>query len=173
MLIHEFLENCAANLPGKTALVHDGKRLTYGELNSRANQLACALLDLGIERQDRIVILLENSVESVISLYAILKAGAVFVMLNPAMKGAKLNFILKDSGARAIITHAAKASLLKTAASDAPDLEHIIWCGGDRNDFQEEKPRPDMKSSTPWESIFSAAHKLPPRHSRLIDVDLG
>ena len=116
MLVHNLLENSAARFPEKTALICDQQRLTYRQLNACADQLAAALLEMGLKRQDRVVILLENSVESVIALYAVLKAGGVFVMLNPGMKAGKLNFILRDSGARTVITDAVKAPLIKEAA---------------------------------------------------------
>ena len=90
MIVHALLENSAARFPQKTALICGQQRLSYGDLNNCADQLAAALVGMGIKRQDRVVILLENSTESVIALYAVLKAGGVFVMLNPGMKDGKL-----------------------------------------------------------------------------------
>jgi hypothetical protein len=89
MLVHNFLENSALRFPEKTALVCDNHRLTYRELNNLADRFAAALIERGIKRLDRVVIFLENSVESVISLYGVLKAGGVFVMLHPGMKAGK------------------------------------------------------------------------------------
>lgn len=171
MLVHNFLENSAARFPDKTALVCDHQRLTYGQVNAFADQLAAALMDRGLKRQDRVVIFLENSVESFISLYAVLKAGAVFVMLNPGMKSGKLNFILKDSGARAIITHTVKSAIIKEAVSDAPELEHIIWCG---KGLSIEKPWADIKTSDSWDSIFTGLASQPVRLGyKIIDLDLA
>jgi len=76
-----------------------------------------------------VVIFLDNSAESVISLFGILKAGAIFIMLNPTMKAKKLNYILRDSGARALITHANKARVIRDSINDAPDLKNVIWIG--------------------------------------------
>ncbi len=103
MLVQHFLEHTAAKKPEKTVLVCDGGRLTYGELNSRADHLADFLIAQGVRRHDRVAIFLENSIEAVVSIFAVLKAGAAFVLLNPGLKAAKLNFILNDSGARALI----------------------------------------------------------------------
>lgn len=170
MLVHNFLENSATRFPDKTALVCDSHRLTYRELNNLADRLAVALIDMGIRRGDRVVIFLENSVESVISLFGVLKAGAVFVMLNPGMKAGKLNFILKDSGARAVITHAVKERLFKEAAADAYDLEHLIWCGKDPHI---ERIGPNIKTSDSWDSIFEIMVTSPERLPRIIDIDLA
>jgi len=129
MLVNHFLENSAARLPDKVALICGDQRLTYSEINQRADQLAAALMDMGVKRQDRVVIFLDNSAESVISLFGILKAGAIFIMLNPTMKSKKLNYILNDSGARALITQSTKSRIIAEAITDAPALQHILWTG--------------------------------------------
>ena len=98
MLVNHFLENSAVHLPDKVALICGDQRLTYQEINHSADQLASALRDMGIKRQDRVIIFLDNSAESVISLFGILKAGAIFIMLNPTMKAKKLNYILTEKG---------------------------------------------------------------------------
>ncbi len=108
MLVQNFLEQAATRRPAKTALVCAGRRLSYAEIDARADRLAAALAEMGVRRHDRVVIFLENSPEAVIALFGILKAGAAFVLLNPGMKAAKLAFILNDCGARAIIAHAGR-----------------------------------------------------------------
>ena len=129
MLVQHFLEHSAARLPNKVALICDGKRLTYSEINQQADQLASALMGLGIKRQDRVVIFMDNSAESVISLFGILKAGAIFIMVSATMKAKKLNYILKDSGARVLITNANKARIIHEALDGASGLEHVLWVG--------------------------------------------
>jgi long-chain acyl-CoA synthetase len=170
MLVHNFLENSATRFPDKTALVCDNHRLTYRELNNLADRLAVALINLGIRRGDRVVIFLENSVESVISIFGVMKAGAVFVILNPGMKAGKLNFILKDSGARAVITHAAKERLFREAAADAVDLERMIWCGRDPH---VNETGPGIRTSHSWDSIFDVTLTSPARFPVIIDIDLA
>ena len=117
-------------MPNKVAIICDGRRLTYSEINHQAGQLASALANLGIKRQDRVVIFMDNSAESVISLFGILKAGAIFIMVNATMKAKKLNYILRDSGARALITHSNKARIIHEALDGASNLEHVLWVGG-------------------------------------------
>ncbi|MBW2050512.1 MAG: AMP-binding protein, partial [Deltaproteobacteria bacterium] len=97
MLLHQYLEKSAARLLDKTALICGQRRLTYRQINDSANRLAASLINLGINRQDRIIVFMANSAEAVISLFGILKANAVFIILNPQMKARKLNYILKDS----------------------------------------------------------------------------
>jgi len=128
MLVHEFIENSAKRLPDKIALICNEQRLTYQQINDLSNQMALRLSDMGIKHQDRVAIFLENSVEAVISLFGILKTGAIFVMLNPGMKAKKLNYILQDSSAGALIAHTNKTQIIKDAVIDAPELDRIIWC---------------------------------------------
>ena len=91
MLVQNFLERSAAKLPDKIALVCDEKRVSYKYINKLADQLSADLLEMGISRQDRVVIFMDNSVESVVSLFGILKAGGIFIIVNPTMKSKKLN----------------------------------------------------------------------------------
>ena len=104
MLVNEFLQNSAHNFPDKTALICNGKRHSYSELEKLSNQTAHALIKNGIQRGDRVAIFLPNSVDVVISIFAILKTDAVFLVINHTTKPQKLNFILNNCGAKAIIT---------------------------------------------------------------------
>jgi long-chain acyl-CoA synthetase len=93
-LIHQFLENSAREFPDKCALVQDDRRISYAEIDAAANCLANWMLSKGIDPGDRVVILLGNSLEYVVSYYGILKAGAVAVPLNPDVKSSGLKPIL-------------------------------------------------------------------------------
>ena len=83
MQVEEFLERSARQFPEKTALVCQGQRFAYREIEEQCNRLAHALIALGIERGDRIAVYLDNSVEAVLSIFAISKAGAVFLVVYP------------------------------------------------------------------------------------------
>ena len=171
MLVQHFLEHSAQRLRDKTALISGDQRLTYSQLNDLADRLSAALMEMGIRRQDRVIIFLDNSTECVISIFGILKAGAIFVILNPTMKSKKLSYILKDSGARAIITQGSKSKIVSEAVSEAPDLCHIIWIGkpdssvtGDASGTVHHK----------WEDLFSRIQSPNLMGSNVgIDVDLA
>ena len=108
MLVGEFLEQSARRLPGKTALVCDGRRVTYAALDTQANGLAHALLEAGVSRGDRVAVFLENSVEAVVALFGALKAGAVFVMINPTTKADKVAYIANNCRAAAVAARDAR-----------------------------------------------------------------
>src|SRR4051794_28003935 len=123
MLVQSFLEDSAARFPEKTALIAGGERLSYAELDARANRLAHGLIALGLERGDRVAVWLDNSVETAVSLWAALKAGGVFMLLNPTLKTAKLGYVLNDSRARMLVTDAEKLGRVAEDWSALPHLE--------------------------------------------------
>lgn len=73
-------------MPSKVALVCEGRRLTYAEIEAAANRLANALIAHGVRRGDRVGLFVKNSVEAVVSVFAVLKAGAAFVVINQTTK---------------------------------------------------------------------------------------
>ena len=81
----------------------DGQRLTFRELNARSNQVANAFLEAGVEKGDRVALLLMNSPEFLEAYFGLAKIGAVVVPLNWRLVADELTFILKDSGARRLI----------------------------------------------------------------------
>jgi amino acid adenylation domain-containing protein len=129
MLLHHFLEESAQRLYDKVALVSDKERLTYGEINIRANRLAWYLRNLGIKRQERIAILLDNSWESVVGLFGILKADCIFLMLSSTMKAAKLAYILNDCKVKALITQQNRIKVVADALKLSPAVHHVFWIG--------------------------------------------
>jgi acyl-CoA synthetase (AMP-forming)/AMP-acid ligase II len=96
MLVQDFLQNSAARWPDKVALICGSERYTYAQLDAMANRLANALREQGVQRGDRVGIYLYNSVQSVVAVFGALKADAVFVAVNRAIKPDKLLFILNN-----------------------------------------------------------------------------
>lgn len=103
MLVQDFIANAATRWPEKVALICGGKRYSFQELEVMSNRLANTFRAYGIHRGDRVAIYLPNCVEAVAGIFGVLKAGAVFVMINPTTKREKLEFMLNDSGAVAIL----------------------------------------------------------------------
>lgn len=171
MLVQQYLENSADRLPGKTALICGKQRLTYKQINDSANRLAAVLVNMGIRRQDRIIVFMDNSSEAVISLFGILKAGAIFVMLNPQMKAKKLNYILKDSGACCIFTHSSKVQVISDAVHDLEQLQHIIWVDYD-NSTTSASPIPTVNYHS-WDRVLSDDLSDADSIQRAIEVDLA
>ncbi len=102
--LHQLFEARAAAHPQREALVAGSRRVTYGELNERADRLACHLRKLGVARETRVAVFLTRDVEMVIALLAILKAGGAYVAMDPAYPLERLEFILQDSCAAVVAT---------------------------------------------------------------------
>src|SRR5882672_12695790 len=104
--IHELFEEQAGRRPEAIALVFEDASLTYAELNRRANRLARQLTNLGARTGDRVVILLERSVELILAQIAVLKCGAGDVPVDPAFPGDRQALMIRDSEARIVICSA-------------------------------------------------------------------
>ena len=126
MLIHHFLENAAARFPDKVALIHEKTRATYRQVNADADRFAAFLVGRGVKKGDRVVILLENSLEYVVAYYGILKAGAVAVPLSTDLKPDGLNPLLVELEPSAIISSSRFERLLQASDLDVSNLNTLI-----------------------------------------------
>lgn len=102
--VQDYLKQTAEKFPDKVAIHFMGKELTYKQVYNYAKKLAAYLQTLGIEKGDRVAIMLPNTPQSIISYYAILMAGGIVVQTNPLYMERELEYQMKDSGAKAIIT---------------------------------------------------------------------
>jgi fatty-acyl-CoA synthase len=89
--------------PRKAAIIFEGSVFTYQELNSRVNRVSHLLYEMGIEKGDRVAVLLYNSNAYIEIYFALAKLGAILVPLNFRLTGAELEFILKDSGSETLV----------------------------------------------------------------------
>ena len=118
-LIHHFLEHSARAFPDKIALIHGEVQAGYEEINNRANNLAHWLIEHNVSKGDRVVVLLENSLEYVVSYYGVLKAGAVVVPLSTDLKPESLRPLLKELDQSIIISSGRFERILKTTDLEA------------------------------------------------------
>ncbi|HEU4561305.1 MAG TPA: amino acid adenylation domain-containing protein [Longimicrobium sp.] len=105
--IHELFEAQVARTPGAVAVRFEEESLTYRELNERANRLAHYLVRLGVGPEVRVGVLVERSLEMVVSLLAVLKAGGAYVPLDPGYPAERLAYVLDDSAVPLVLVQAA------------------------------------------------------------------
>ncbi|MER6169537.1 amino acid adenylation domain-containing protein, partial [Streptomyces violaceorubidus] len=98
-------EERALRIPDAVALVHGGTRLTYGELNSRANQLARLLVQRGIGPEQYVAVFLPRSAELVVALLAVLKTGAAYLPVDPEYPADRIAYVLDDARPALALTH--------------------------------------------------------------------
>jgi amino acid adenylation domain-containing protein len=103
LCLHQLFEQRVTEAPGAVAVVHDGLRVTYAELDARANRLAHHLRTLGVGPGVLAGIAAERGPELVVGLLAIAKAGGAYVPLDPAYPAERLAFLLDDSGVRVLL----------------------------------------------------------------------
>ena len=102
----ETFESSVERFPNQAALVHEAERVTYAELNEKVNQAAYALKHVyGIQKGDTVALLLMNGIPFAISVYAILKIGAIAVPLNTKLKSTELLGMLKDANVKTVISN--------------------------------------------------------------------
>jgi amino acid adenylation domain-containing protein len=121
--IHHLFEAQAARTPDAVALVHEGEQLTYAQLDARANRLAHRLAAVGVERGAAVGVCLEWHSDLVVALLATLKAGGVYVPLDPSLPSARLAYIAEDAGVRAVVTRAALADRVPSGVAVRVDVD--------------------------------------------------
>jgi long-chain acyl-CoA synthetase len=175
MLVQDFLEQSALLRPNKVALVCAGQRLTYAQLDAMANQLANVLHDHSLARGLRVAIYLPNSVLAVVSVFAALKAGGVFVIINPTTKADKLAYILQDCGASTLIGSGSQSSIIASLLESVPSLKlAVLSAGSPPASAQPPAPQPaaDLPPILSFEDVLATYPSTrPPRLN--IDLDLA
>ncbi len=140
LLTHEFFEQQAQKNPDNTALFFNTDSLTYAQLNERSNHLAHYLTSLGIKAEDRVALVLDPSFELLISIFAVLKAGAAYVPIDPTTPLKRIEFILKDTSARILLISPGYKNIFKKHAI------HILALSFNSS----------MKTLFGWEKPFSS-----------------
>ena len=129
MNVAQILETAAKLFPEKTALLFEEQEIAYHQLDTAANRLANALTANGMQPGSRVALYLPNIPAFAICYYAILKAGAIAVSVNPMLKAYELKYILNDCGAEVLFT---VGDLLENLERDAYEtLRHVVVCEGD------------------------------------------
>lgn len=104
MLLFEIIETTSKRYPDKPAVIYYGRRITYRELQSAIELLAAWLHQNGVKKGDRVAVYMQNTPHYIISYYAITRANAIIVPVNPMLLEEELEYIFNDSGAQTVIT---------------------------------------------------------------------
>ncbi len=175
-LLHDYFDESARKFPQKEALIFEDQRYTHVDIYNRANILADKLIDLGLKKQDRVMIYMDNAPEAVISFYAALKAGGIFTIINSAVQVQKLSYIIGDCKPAVIIADTKKEDNAIQAVKDNQHSCKIIWTGSEKQDTA------SLEQSTTihWNTIFTSdllnGKNYEPRKlsaHRVLDIDLA
>jgi long-chain acyl-CoA synthetase len=124
--IFHFLDESAKNYPDKPCTIFKGAKITYQEMNRITDQLAAALVDLGVKKGDRVGVLIPNTPQFVMAFMAILKAGGVAVTTNPQYTGREILHQAKDSGMELMILMSNYYELVKSIQKDCQIKQLIV-----------------------------------------------
>lgn len=166
-LLHDYLIHSARHLGGKVALVCGKHRVSYGELEARSNAIANHLVASGVARGDRVIIFADNTVETVVSFWAALKANAVVCIVNPLTKRDKLGYLLHDCQPSALITDKHLFPIFKEPAQACPSLRRVIVSGP-----IDDAELTALPHAVRWDEAGAAGHDVAPARC-CIDIDLA
>jgi len=157
-LVSDFLLCSAQEYPDKTALYFGNSAYTYRQLYQYASNLASFFVEHGIKRGDRVIIYLENSPETVISIFGVLLAGGAFSVVNQTIKAGKFKYVLQNCSPTFIVTDGSKIDMLAEFQREL-NLPQIVTVDG-----------PSHLSSD-FQKIIT--QDGPPPNVRLVDLDLA
>jgi fatty-acyl-CoA synthase len=148
MLVTDFLDRAVRLYPDKIAVVDGDLRLTYREINERVNRLSNALLDIGLERGDRVCMLSPNSHFYLESFYATAQVGLVLVPLNYRLVAADHKYILNHAGVSAVLVDWEYTDVVDEIRAELPNVKHWV-VAQDKGE-----PKPGWLS---WNTLVDAA----------------
>jgi len=127
LCIHQLIAARAAEMPDALAVTFGVQQLTYRQLDSRANQLAHKLIELGVGPEVRVGVALQRSSEMLVALLAVLKAGGAYVPLDPDYPAERVAYMFDDSCALVLLTERELAASLPVA----PTTQVVLMESGD------------------------------------------
>jgi amino acid adenylation domain-containing protein len=134
--VDELISAQAARTPGQAALEHEGRTLSYAELEAGSNRLARRLRALGVTRGSLVGLATERAPEMVTAMLGILKAGAAYVPLDPGFPRERLSFMVEDSGMKVLVTTAALQDELALA------VERVLYLDTNADEIRKESEDP-------------------------------
>jgi amino acid adenylation domain-containing protein len=166
-LLHDYLIDSARQHGAKVALVCDTHRVTYDQLEAHSDAIAQHLVAAGIARGDRVMIFADNTVETVVSFWAVLKANAVVCVVNPLTKRDKLGYLLDDCRPTALITETRLYATFSEPVRHCPSLRRVIVSGA-----IEDGDLAGLPNAARWDAAVVGEPGAPPARS-CIDIDLA
>ena len=125
-------DNIAQGRGGKIAIYYQNQKITYQEVSENVNRTGNALRDLGIEIENRVLLILPDSPEFVYGFFGAIKIGAVAVPTNPWMSAKDYEYLINDSRARAIIVHESVLPEIEKIWNNTPFLKRVLVVGAAR-----------------------------------------
>lgn len=130
MLLHEMLSATAGRHPDRTALIVGERRVSFAAWDRDSEGMAAELRAAGLEAGDRCAIVLDNSVELCVAIFAVLRAGGVFTVISPGTKDSRIVAILNDCRPTCVIAPGAVRGRIEEIRWVAASVRSVLWTGG-------------------------------------------
>lgn len=162
-LLTQLLTRSAQRFPERPAVWARGHSLTYGELEERSNQLAHMLRDRGLAKGDRVGLFFPKAVESVVAMFGVLKAGGVYVALDPSAPAGRIEYIIQNCGIRGLVSTSEKLRSLDP--QQIPSVEFGL--------LAEQNAAPEATNHIPWAALSGFKGSRPPEPRQPTTLDLA
>lgn len=126
-VIADMVRRSAYRYPDKPALIFNDFTLTYSQLEEECNKFANALIDLGLQKYDRVAILAHNTIHHVITWLGTAKAGGIYLAVNYLLRGKDISFCINHSESKIFIVEDALYDLVKDVLDDMPTVKTFVW----------------------------------------------
>jgi acyl-CoA synthetase (AMP-forming)/AMP-acid ligase II/ABC-type proline/glycine betaine transport system permease subunit len=137
MIVRDYLEKQAIERPNKTAILFKEEKISFSDLNTFSNRLANRLLNVGIKKGDRIILLFQNGPQFCVAYFAVLKIGAIAVVLDFRLSPAEMEPIFQEAEVNAIITTVRQKVFIDRVKSMVPTLKHVVVTGRGDEDIRD------------------------------------
>ncbi len=137
MIVRDYLEKQAVERPNKVAILFKEEKITFSHLNTMSNRLANRLLGTGIKKGDRVVLLFQNCPEFCVAYFAVLKIGAIAVLLDFRLSPAEMEPLFQEAEVSAIITSVRQRVFINRARNAVPTLKQVVVTGAEGEDIGE------------------------------------
>ncbi len=143
--IIELFNQKVKSIPKNIAIIHNANLISYKQLNDRSNQLAHYLLDQGLGPQDLIGVIMNRSVDMIVSILAVFKIRGAYVPMDPIYPQERLNYMIQDSGVSYILTHHKHEQKVLSDAQiivldDTSIAQQVLYCEADLPDVGTNEP---------------------------------
>jgi amino acid adenylation domain-containing protein len=165
-VLHHLLTESVARSPESEAVRFSGRALTYGELDALSNQVARTLQAVGVRRGDRVGIYVHKSMSSIISVFGIMKAGAIYVPFDAKAPASRLAYVTRDCDIKVILTSGRMNGLSGLLAEETPLTTLVLL------DDQVQTDLPDRVRLVPWSETRQQDRAIVPR-AGAIETDLA
>lgn len=168
-LLPHLLTESADRFPNNEAIRFQGEGMTYIELDQQTNQIACALQTAGVKRGDRVGIFVHKSLQTVMSVFGIMKAGGVYVPLDPNAPAKRHAYISRNCDIKVVLTAANKINVLPEFYEEGTPIQSIIMLDSEEHELVE---LPDNVSIVSWDEVQKHP-TIPVEDPGTIETDLA